>query len=241
MGLLFGPSLRERSQLVRTLQGLGPTSIEGLAAALSWSPRRTERLVTSLARRGEGGIWYSPSLREVRFGPPTLEDGAAPRSDVDGSGPVPALEAEPSAPAPAGAIPASSPRPGLPDPLGRRPGLMRCVRCGGPMEQIDQGASLVCPRCGRLTRAPRENPAISGPSDGPAPLPVAGTDRRSQEMLAAYVASRPIPCPRCRTPLRHAGLGSFRCPACGNSVAFPPTVPAQRPPPLPTAAIGPHA
>ena len=60
----FGPSLAERSRLVRALHALGPTSINGLAAALSWSPRKTEKLVNTLARRGEGGVWYTPSLGE---------------------------------------------------------------------------------------------------------------------------------------------------------------------------------
>ena len=46
-------------------------------------------------------------------------------------------------------------------------------------------------------------------------------DRRSQELFAAYVSAKPIPCPKCRTPLRHRALSEYVCPACGQTVRFP--------------------
>jgi hypothetical protein len=228
MSFLFGPSLSERSQVVRTLHALGPTSVEGLAAALSWTPRKTERLVATLARRSEGGVWYSPERREVRIGPPDPEVPSP-------SGPSRLPEATPPSPGPS--LSTSSPAsPSLPT---RGPAVGKCPRCAGPMELVGDGASRVCVRCGHLALLPRttvpSGPSTPRPSEAP---PASGGDRRAQEMLAAYVTSRPILCPRCRAPLRHEGLGAFRCGACGEAVVFPPTTPSPAAPPLPTVAVG---
>ncbi|HEV2165635.1 MAG TPA: hypothetical protein VGS23_01450 [Thermoplasmata archaeon] len=241
MVFLFGPSLAERSQVVRALHALGPTSIEGLAAALSWSPRKTERLVATLARRGEGGIWYTPRLREVRIGrPPEAPSSTVPfRAPETGNpdgfpnpSPSPRVEARPGGPS------TPSHPPALPT---LRGGPQKCPKCHATMELLGDHVSLVCPRCGRLSLAPR-SPVPSGPvsavGDPPAGIPP-GRDRRSQEMLAAYVTARPIPCPRCRAPLRHSGVGTFRCSSCGEGVSFPPESPTLALPPLPTLAPAP--
>jgi len=45
-------------------------------------------------------------------------------------------------------------------------------------------------------------------------------DRQAQEMFAAWVTARPIPCPRCHAPLNHRGVQSYACPACGEMVTF---------------------
>ena len=64
------------------------------------------------------------------------------------------------------------------------------------------------------------------------------SDRKSQEMFAAWVTNRPIPCPKCRTPLRHRGISVYGCPSCGQQVRFPtPGTPAV--PPGVSAPAGP--
>jgi uncharacterized Zn finger protein (UPF0148 family) len=35
------------------------------------------------------------------------------------------------------------------------------------------------------------------------------------------MSAKPIPCPKCRTPLRHRAWSEYVCPACGQSVKFP--------------------
>ncbi|HEV2428488.1 MAG TPA: hypothetical protein VGV64_01395 [Thermoplasmata archaeon] len=235
MALLFGPSLRERSLLVRTVHALGPTSIDGLAAALSWSPRRTERLVSTLARRGEGGIWYSAALRQVRVGPPPPPPEAGPDpSTVASDHQAPSSERILQARGPpSGPVPEVAP-PALPQ---RRDALHKCPKCAATMEMLGDHQSLVCPRCGRLSLAPRPGSPAGGSTRGPASEGASGSssDRRSQEMLAAYVTARPIPCPRCRSPLRHEGPGKFRCVSCGSAVTFGSE--GLAPPPLPAPAV----
>jgi hypothetical protein len=64
-------------------------------------------------------------------------------------------------------------------------------------------------------------PDVSSPATSAPKEAETATDRRSQELFAAYVTSRPIPCPKCRTPLRHRALAEYSCPSCGQSVRFP--------------------
>ena len=77
----------------------------------------------------------------------------------------------------------------------------------------------------------RADTATPGPPAPAASLPPPGAgwppvnDRRSQELFAAWVTSSPIPCPKCRTPLRHHGVSEYSCPACGLAVAFPKSEP----------------
>ena len=45
-----------------------------------------------------------------------------------------------------------------------------------------------------------------------------------QEMFAAWVTAQPIPCPKCRTQLRHRGVSEYVCPGCGQLIRFPQAV-----------------
>jgi tRNA(Ile2) C34 agmatinyltransferase TiaS len=65
----------------------------------------------------------------------------------------------------------------------------------------------------------------------------------AQELLAAYVTSRPLPCPKCRTKLRHDGPGRWLCPGCGNRlrIGAEEGSPMARPPQVPVPAIAPRA
>jgi predicted RNA-binding Zn-ribbon protein involved in translation (DUF1610 family) len=225
MAFLFGPSLEERARLVHALRALESTSIDGLAAALSWSPRRTERIVEQLARRGEGGVYYSPRLRQVRYGPPP-ELAPPPPPPEGAAGPAP--------PPPALPHPARTVGPAAAVALGTSPTETgaTCPRCKTRMQPTVSGEALVCPACARLALAPTPGSATPKP-----PEASAAGDRRAQELLASYVTSRPLTCSRCRSPLRHEGVAAFRCPACGQSVRFD-GAPAARPP-LPRALVPP--
>ncbi|HEV2231511.1 MAG TPA: hypothetical protein VGS18_04935, partial [Thermoplasmata archaeon] len=83
MSLLFGASREDRGLIVRTLRALGPTTVPGLAAALSWSPRKTERLVRDLVRHGAGGLFYDPGSGLVRIGPPPVVGTAPAPSEAE--------------------------------------------------------------------------------------------------------------------------------------------------------------
>ena len=72
-----------------------------------------------------------------------------------------------------------------------------------------------CPNCRRLA-AP--TPAAAPPTVPAARAAPGHPDRRVQELLAAWVSAQPVPCPKCRTPLRHRGLGRLECPSCGEAV-----------------------
>ncbi len=228
MAFLFGPSLEERAHLVQTLRALGPTTVDGLAAALGWSLRRTERMVVALQRRGEGGLYYDLSTRRIQVGRPAdplpqAVPAPAPEPAVSASPPLPGHPATPS-PASTTATAAAPPERTL------------CPTCRKKMVPTVTGEAIVCPQCGRLSLAPSPPSSTSRPA---AETNHFSSDRRAQEMFASYVTSGPILCPRCRSPLRHAGVASFRCPACGESVRIDP--PASERPPLPTlSATGPR-
>ncbi len=74
---LFRRSSDDLGLLRSTVESLGATSVPGLAAALAWRERRTERaLVEELARPGTP-LTYDPALRVVRWAPP-IEEAPAP-------------------------------------------------------------------------------------------------------------------------------------------------------------------
>jgi predicted RNA-binding Zn-ribbon protein involved in translation (DUF1610 family) len=201
---LFGHrSPQDREHLVATLRSLGPTSVNGLSAALTWSERRTTRVVREAIRWGRGAVRFDPVTGRVGF----LQTAQAPAPMPPVESPVPA---RPPAPSP----------PPLPKAWGASP---KCPSCQLPFVSTGTGSGLYCPQCGRL--------AIGGAPTAPAPPVVSGslerrppttlgTDRRSQEAFAAWVSAQPIPCPKCRTVLRHRGVGHYGCPACGAQVAF---------------------
>ena len=77
---LFRRSSDDLGLLRSTVESLGATSVPGLAAALAWRERRTERaLVEELARPGTP-LTYDPALRVVRWAPPIEEAPARPPS-----------------------------------------------------------------------------------------------------------------------------------------------------------------
>lgn len=208
---LFGArSHEDREHLVQTLRSLGPTSVGGLSAALSWTPRRTERAVRSAVQWGQGAIEYDPSSGRI-----ALRSVAAP------SPPSPGPVAREPAPTP------KAPPPPLPKSWNAAP---KCPACSVPFVSTGTGAGVYCPNCGRLSlRSGHEAapaPAVGDASPAPptptrhGPATTLGDDRHSQELFAAWVTARPMPCPKCRTSLRHKGVGQYACPACGAQVAF---------------------
>jgi predicted RNA-binding Zn-ribbon protein involved in translation (DUF1610 family) len=222
MRLFGGVSPRDREHLVSTLQSLGPTSIAGLSAALSWSERRTQKTLREVARWGEGAIQFDPMTRSVGM-------RRASTSPAPPSPPVPAPTPAPS--------PALAPPP-LPKSWGAS---AKCPACQVALSPTGTGTSYYCPQCGRLSGGRVSafgGPAVgviapataapvapSGPRTGeppvpPTPLSSLSADRHSQELFAAWVTSRPIPCPKCKTTLRHHGVAEYACPSCGARVAF---------------------
>ncbi len=219
MGWFSSGSRHEREQILSTVRSLGATSIPGLSAALAWPERRTQKVLEEALREGTADVRYDPVTRAVRYVPPPAATAAAPPPTA------------PEAPAPV-ALPRSwtvAPR---------------CTSCSTPLVPTGTGATLYCPSCGRLRSAPVARaaaaPPVPQPATGnaappavPAPVPAPpravppplpngppSHDRRAQELLAAWVTARPIPCPRCRTTLRHRGVSEYACPACGETVRF---------------------
>jgi predicted RNA-binding Zn-ribbon protein involved in translation (DUF1610 family) len=240
MHLFGGGARKDREHLVTTLRSLGPTSLAGLSAALSWSERRTEKTVQEAIRWGEGALRFDPVTRSVAWNSPVPTPVAAP--------PVPAA-------------PPVRPAPLAPPPLPKAWGASaKCPACQVAFVTTGTGGGLYCPQCGRLSHvpptaassapAPPAPAAVAVPGPSRAPEPPVGADRRSQEMFAAWVTARPIPCPKCRTPLRHRGVAQYACPACGAQVTFspppslvPPAGSAAPPLPMPPApsSVGPMA
>ena len=231
MAAFFGPSEQDLERLRSTVQSLGTTSVLGLAAALSWRERKAERLLAHELGRPGTPIVYDPGRRTVRWAralpilppPPAAVDAMQPRTELG--------------------RPAATPAPVL-TPSGLK---TLCPRCHVPLQSTGTGSLAVCPQCGRLSSArtgsgsgttlppPPPAPSPSAPTatasaDAPPPL----ADRRSQELFAAWVSAKPIPCPKCRTPLRHRGVSEYSCPACGQMVRFPSTAtPTSGAPPSP--------
>jgi predicted RNA-binding Zn-ribbon protein involved in translation (DUF1610 family) len=219
MRFLFASRSHDVEQLRVTLPHLGRSAtVAGVAAALSWKERRVERSVREWERLEPMRVAFDPLSRSIRLlgpapsAPPVTPAAAEPAS-------APPYVVAPPAPA---AVPKSWAEP------------VNCRSCGTPMEPTGTGSGLFCPSCGRLASA---RPTSSAPSlpTGPAPPAPAGSanapsietssghavsDRKAQEMFAAWATARPIPCPRCRSGLRHDGVGRYRCPACGESVTF---------------------
>jgi predicted RNA-binding Zn-ribbon protein involved in translation (DUF1610 family) len=230
----FGVRSHDIDQVRATLPHLGTSaSVAGLAAALSWNERKVERTVREWERLEPMRVAFDPLTRSVRLlgvpapPPPPAAPAAAP----------------PTAPAPAASSPTLTPR--------AWGGVVNCRSCGTPMEPTGTGSGLFCPGCGRLAAGrgsasppplPNAAPAAPVPPSPGAPKVETRTgqtvsDRKSQEMFAAWATARPIPCPRCRTALRHDGVGQYRCPGCGEAVRFDgrgatpaPTGPALAPP-----------
>jgi uncharacterized Zn finger protein (UPF0148 family) len=222
MVALFGPSQQDLERLRSTVQSLGTTSVPGLAAALSMRERKAEKLLAHELARPNSPLVYEPSRRVVRW---ALPPPAAPTAD-------------PAAGAPA--LPESPRAPRAPSPVFTPVGLKTlCPHCHVPLQSTGSESLVVCPQCGRLSSAREGSSSAPAPATAPR-LPTAARppasnfdDRRSQELFAAYVSAKPLPCPKCRTPLRHRALSEYVCPNCGQSVRFPK---ATEPPAPPIAA-----
>ena len=219
MGLLFGPSRRDQIHLLSALQSLNSTSVAGLAAALSWSERKTERVVRDVLTLHSSPVTFDDRRRVVAIRRPS----AAPQTVAASiSGGV----AAPIPPAPPPPLPVALPR--------SFGGAGRCPSCHAALVATATGDASVCPKCGHLSNrpvaaplsasAPAPPPALSDPPAQDVATLVHGGDRRSQELFAAWVTSRPIPCPRCRATLQHRGVGEYGCPSCGHRVAFETTL-----------------
>jgi len=229
MSALFGPSADDLEHLRSTVQTLGTTSVPGLSAALSWRERKTEKVLAHELARPDTPVAYEPARRLVRW-------ARAP----------PAPATPPVVPTAAPNLP-HAPGPIAPKQVGNGFKTL-CPTCHVPLIPSGSGSLAVCPQCGRLasSRASTGAPDAPSPAAAPRPAPAPGaapsvalTDRRAQEMFAAYVTARPIPCPKCRTPLRHHGVSEYACPSCGQTVRFPkPVAPSGAPPP-PTAPTAP--
>jgi predicted RNA-binding Zn-ribbon protein involved in translation (DUF1610 family) len=212
MAPLFGPSRRDRDQLIHALRPLGPTTLGKLGAALGWSPRRTSKVIRTLYAEEFPGFHYDPVRGLVQITAPP-------------AAPVPAPEpgASPVAPPGASHLAGDTGRPWA--------SSAQCPTCHVGMTSAGTGTTLYCPQCGRLSSGRHAAPAPSAPAPVPAipsEAPHAAGDRRTQELFAAWVTAQPIQCPKCRTNLQHRGVGQYACPACGHKIAFPvsPTVPA---------------
>ena len=227
MVALFGPSQQDLERLRSTVQSLGTTSVPGLAAALSVRERKAEKLLAHELARPDTPLVYEPSRRLVRWALPPP--------------PAPA-ESAPASAAPPPPEPVRAPR--APSPVFTPVGLKTlCPHCHVALESTGTDSLAVCPQCGRLSTSrdgrsaepvPVAPPPAAPPSGGGAPSAL--EDRRSQEMFAAYVSAKPIPCPKCRTPLRHRAWSEYVCPSCGQTVRFPKagearTAPIVTPPP----------
>ncbi len=223
MSPLFGPSEQDLHRLRTTVRSLGVASVPGLAAALDWRPRKAEKLLAHELSRPGTPLVYEPARRTVRWATVPPAPGQPPPS------------AEPAAARTAPTIVVPSRVPRAPAPVLTSAGLKTlCPHCHVPLLATGATNLAVCPECGRLA-SPR--PATPSPSNGtaaprPSPAPPVSAparrgsdgglaDRRSQELFAAYVSSKPIPCPKCRTPLRHRSLSEYTCPSCGELVRFP--------------------
>lgn len=221
---LFRSSTHDREALRSTVRSLREATVPGLAAALSWRPRKIERLLLEELTRPGTSMTYDPARRVVRWVPPTLT-----------------IEQPPSAAEMTDSPPTSStprPRADLGPPLRAPPPVVRggslrslCPTCHVTLSPSSSPSLSVCPQCGRLF-SPRSLPdreGVTAPtapdptSPPPARRPSATTaDRKSQELLAAYMTGAAIPCPRCRTALRHRALSEYGCPSCGEVVRFTP-------------------
>jgi predicted RNA-binding Zn-ribbon protein involved in translation (DUF1610 family) len=212
---IFRRSDEELDRLRAAVRMLGSTTVPGLSLALGCRDHRTEKLLARELARPDTPLVYEPSRRMVRVLAPPPEPAPAPPSAT--LPPLPAL-----APRSRGAS------------IGLKGTTLKslCPSCHQPLLATGSGSLSVCPQCGRLAAAKAANespPAPAAPEATPTPgvgyggsrPPTAQTDRRSQELFAAYVTSRPIPCPNCRTPLRHRGVSEYGCPRCGQLVRFP--------------------
>ena len=241
MSPLFGASRSDREHVLVTLRSLGPTTAAGVAAALSWSTRRTDKAIREIMRRREAALDYDPRDGTLAFAVP---HGHRPNPAPVVAGSIPEGGLTASLPPTVPVAASSTSTPAVARPVGP---AGNCDYCGVRMAPTGTGTTLYCPECGRLATAstrrtgppptvpvvPATAPPLTATVHPPVHHPPPADDRRAQELFAAWVTSQPIPCPRCRTPLRHRGVGDYGCPACGERVQFGrPKMPNEAPKPV---------
>ena len=257
MSSLWGPSRRDEVHLLSALESLGSTSLAGLSAALSWSERKTERCLREVVASGAAPLRYNAAQRTVEWVTRTRELATTVATPAPRSSAAPPV---PPPPLPTGVRgsprPAGTPQPPVNPPAPSLGSAARCPVCHANLTSTGSAAHGYCNKCGRLVTLQRSAPAApttpappaSAPSTPPTAPPPSGADRKSQEMFAAWVTARPVPCPRCRTPMGHHGLAEYSCPSCGEKVTFPrPQLPsgplrpaaAEAAPPTPPGAPSP--
>ncbi|MCI4352071.1 MAG: hypothetical protein L3K14_01595 [Thermoplasmata archaeon] len=240
----FRPAPDERQRAIATLKSLGTTSVPGLAAALSWSVPKTEKVLWDVSRHGPPGLLYDLRSGTIRWGspvaaPPKSTSGPAAASSAPSWAVSAARSSARPSPNPPAAGSASVSRvgsyrptvvPPAPSPPARiAPGdhlLRECARCHTPLVPAGGADEFACPMCGRRVTSAG---TLVSPSPSRATAP-AGPDPRVQQLIAAWATGQPAPCPQCRQPLRHTTNGEFRCGSCGARIAYDP--PAASPAPV---------
>jgi predicted RNA-binding Zn-ribbon protein involved in translation (DUF1610 family) len=216
MAPLFGGGRERRDRLLNTVRSLGSTTVPDLAAALALSESETERVLRDALRHRPTELRFDPVHRSIAW------DGDPPL-------PEPVLGTGPSAPRPdlsLGVLPSISGGSGTAPAVVRATSPLRaptCPHCRVMAVTTGSMGKFACPRCGWLgsgsTRGLDAGPRTSEADPAPDGT-VRPADRRSQELFAAWVTGEPIPCPRCRTTLRHERYAEYRCPGCGHAVHF---------------------
>lgn len=231
MAPLWGRSNDDRERLLSTVRTLGTTTVQGLAAVMTLSERKVERLLRETVREAPSGLRFNPVVQSVWWEEPA--NRLPPPPDA-----IEAPSVAPAAAPPAPPLPSDGARPTrietLPVPENgnghRSSASHRCPSCHILLVPTGSSDRLCCPQCGRLTSAPGLSASapslvaeVSGgfvPAAASSPESIESADRRTQELLAAWVLGRPIPCPRCRAALHHRGFGQYACPSCGEWVRF---------------------
>jgi len=248
------PAPDERQHAIATLKSLGTTSVPGLAAALSWSVPRTEKVLKELSRHGPPGLvydtrsgtirWSTPAAAPARTPPPPLPTPSASAgwgiSTARGSARSPPASTPVTVPPGSHASSYRStvvpPSPSLtPRSAPADHALRECARCRTPLVPTGTPDEFACPMCGRRLTA-------AGTLVSPAPgrsAPPAGPDTKIQQLIAAWATGQPTPCPHCRQPLRHTADGEFRCGSCGARIAYG-SPPNAAPPIAGGPAVGPN-
>ncbi len=157
------------------------------------------------------GGWLQSAWRRLSrarsSGPPGLAVPRGAPGEAPPPGPVagPATAASPTTPPGPPPLPGSSRKPPAPGPGS-------CPECRVPYLPTGPTGRFSCPMCGHHAAGPP-----------PASRTTAGTadPRPREELLAAWMLGRPMPCPRCRRPLRRDRPTDFSCPACGDRVHLP--------------------
>jgi uncharacterized Zn finger protein (UPF0148 family) len=87
-----------------------------------------------------------------------------------------------------------------------------CTNCRLPTLASNVPGQYSCPICGRRS-------GVAAVSTSPPVRPAAmatAAPHLSEELLAAWMSGTKLPCPSCKSPMRHAGPGEFVCRACGQ-------------------------